>query len=527
MLKDTKGPGSYVNERTYVYEKLASAVAMLDSYGVESRGIERIKPYERTTNHRKAVFQVVGLWMAAAGGLSSLSLFILGPLIFELGFKDSLIYGFFGQFVGCFVAAYCSLMGPRSGCRQMVSARFLFGWWFVKIVALFAILGVMGYSVTNSVLGGEILMAVSDNKVPLDAGIIIVAVISVIVSIFGIKQLLRVEIALSVPILFSFFLMYIAMKDDYQYLHLAQSIGDPATIKGHQLSFFALSYSVTSTWGSIASDYYLVFPETSSDLEVFTITFFGILVPTTFTSTLGVLLSSIALAHKPWNAVYQANGLGGLLTVAYDDHWGKGSRIFPVLLYLSLITNNILNCYSAAFGIQLNSIHLAKVPRCVWVVFVTAVYLIAALVGKDHFSEILGNFLPMIGYWISVYFILLVEENVFFRNKWLYHKLYTVENEVENDNVQALTRLWYRKNLYYNFTIWDDYDRLTHGYAAIFASLCGAAGAVVGMDQTYYVGPIGRLIGRDGGDLGMWLSMGFAGAVFVPLRYWELKVYGK
>ena len=61
-------------------------------------------------------------------------------------------------------------MGPRSGCRQMVSGRFLFGWWFVKLVALVAIIGVMGWSVVNSVVGGQILSSVSDDKIHFGPG---------------------------------------------------------------------------------------------------------------------------------------------------------------------------------------------------------------------------------------------------------------------------------------------------------------------------------------------------------------------
>ena len=51
----------------------------------------------------------------------------------------------------------------------------------------------MGWSVVNSVVGGQILSSVSDDKIPLWAGIVIIAAISLIVAIAGIKQLIRVE----------------------------------------------------------------------------------------------------------------------------------------------------------------------------------------------------------------------------------------------------------------------------------------------------------------------------------------------
>jgi purine-cytosine permease-like protein len=134
----------------------------LDAIGIETRGIERIEPYQRSTNKTRQLISVMGLWLSACGGLSSMSSFYLGPLLFELGLRNTLIAGIVGQSIGCGVAAYCSLMGPRSGCRQMVGARFLFGWWFVKLVSLVSIIGVMGWSVVNSVVGGQILASMSD-----------------------------------------------------------------------------------------------------------------------------------------------------------------------------------------------------------------------------------------------------------------------------------------------------------------------------------------------------------------------------
>lgn len=79
----------------------------------------------------------------------------------------------------------------------------------------------------------------------------------------------------------------------------------------------------------------------------------------------------------------------------------------------------------------------------------------------------------------------------------------------------------------YNWEMWNNYDVLTHGYAATFAFLCGVAGVVVGMAQAYWVGPIAANFGEFGGDIAMWLSMGFSGAVYPWCRYWELRQYGR
>ncbi|KAI3402995.2 TPN1 [Candida oxycetoniae] len=514
-----------------VFHYLNLASKKLDSLGVETRGIERIQPYERSTNRTKQLLSVIGLWLSACGGLSSMSTFYLGPLLFGLGLKNTLISGLVGHTLGCFIAAYCSLMGPKSGCRQMVSARYLFGWWFVKLVALVSIIGVMGWSVVNCLVGGQILTSLSNGKIPIWAGIILIAGVSLCVAIGGIKQLMRIEALLSLPVNFAFLMLYIVASQKFNYLTLDDAIDDKATIRGNWLTFFSLCYSITSTWGSIASDYYILFPETTSDIEIFSITLLGIWIPTTFVGVAGILIGNVALTYKPWGDAYASLGMGGLLNEAFRP-WGGGGKFLLVLIFLSLISNNILNTYSAAFGVQLAGTGLAKVPRWLWAIALTAVYLVCALVGRDKFATILSNFLPMVGYWISMYFIMLLEENVIFRTQRFRH-LYEKEFEQEDEGaletesqLKLRLRIPLKKNQYYNWKIWNDYYRLTRGLAATSAFCIGATGAAVGMAQTYWIGPIARRIGGEyGGDIAMWLCMGFSGISYPILRYLELKFF--
>ena len=309
----------------------------LDSLGVEARGIERIQPYERAVNKRKQFITVMGLWLSACGGLSSMSSFYLGPLLFGLGLKNTAITGIVGMTLGCLVAAYCSLMGPRSGCRQMVSARFLFGWWFVKLVCLVSIIGVMGWSVVNCVVGGQILASMSDEKVPLVAAIVIIAGVSLCVSIGGIHYLLRVEAFLSLPVNFAFLMLYVVSSRKFEYLLNADAPNvDPDTVKGNMFSFFSLCFSITSTWGSIASDYYILFPEDTPDIQIFSLTFFGIWIPTTFVGTAAILIGNVALNYTPWGEAYATMGMGGLLNEAFKA-WGGGGTVSYTHLTLPTI----------------------------------------------------------------------------------------------------------------------------------------------------------------------------------------------
>lgn len=538
----------------------------VDALGVESNGIDRIKPEERGTL-KTQLLHVTGIWLSATGGLSSMSSFLLGPLVFSLTFNESCVSGLISMLIGCLVAAYCSMMGPQSGCRQMVTARYLFGWWFVKFVALAAILGVMGWSVVNSVVGGEMLAVISNNKVPLWVGILIVTLCSFVVAIFGIKQVLKVETYLALPVLTSFLLLYISASNKYSEINVFKNDDIPRiNIKGSYMSFFSLCYSVTSTWGSITADYYILFPEEVPKYYIFLLTFFGIAIPTTFVAVLGLILGAIAMSYKPWNELYTNYGMGGLLWAGFE-RWNGFGKFCVVVLIFSLVSNNIVNTYSAAFSIQLSSLWCARVPRWCWCIVCTVVYLVCALAGRNHFSTILGNFLPMIGYWITMYFTLLFEENEIFRRFYLH--MYTKEfppTKITNDetygeihsgnandmmmnnardnsneyilkegykkenvitNIRRLKRKQKINKIRYNWDKWDDPEVLTHGYAATFATLCGIAGVVVGMAQVYWIGPVARHFGEYGGDLAMWLSMGICSIVYPPLRYLELKHFGR
>ncbi|GME96902.1 unnamed protein product [[Candida] boidinii] len=70
-------------------------------------------------------------------------------------------------------------------------------------------------------------------------------------------------------------------------------------------------------------------------------------------------------------------------------------------------------------------------------------------------------------------------------------------------------------------------SKQTYGIAATISFFSGVAGCCLGMNQVYYIAPLAKRIGDYGGDLGMWLAIGFTGVAYLPLRYLELKYFGK
>ncbi|KAH3670739.1 hypothetical protein OGAPHI_001254 [Ogataea philodendri] len=509
-----------------MWDTLQKFSGKIDSLGVESRGLERCMPYERSQS-RALVLSIIGLWISGCGGLTSMSSFFLGPLLFGLGYKDSMVVGLLGTLLGCVLPAYSATLGPRSGLRQLCLMRFLFGRFAIRFVCLISVIGMGGWTVSNAVLGGEILRGVSNGSLPIEVGIIIVSVLSLVVAVFGIKLVLKIETAIGIAVIITVLLMYPMARSEITINHDTVSVGSNLTVIGNRLCFFTLCYSVTATWAGIASDYYILFPENFGQTKTFFLTFFGIAVPTVFGAVIGLLIGNAALVNENWNAAYENDSIGGLLNVVFDN-WGNFGKFLLIVLWLSLMTNNILNLYSSAFMIQMMDpwIH-RNIPRWLMVIAVFAVTLILAMVGRNKLSTILSNFLPMLGYWITIYIVLQLEESLIFRSTGLYslfhaeHKHKEVFEEVSKDQTNELCYVQEEQmeiKPRYNFAIWDRPDYQTHGIAASIAFCMGIVAAVLGMDQVYYIGVLARKIGDYGGDIGDWLIIVFTGLSYPPLR---------
>lgn len=114
--------------------------------------------------------------------------------------------------------------------------------------------------------------------------------------------------------------------------------------------------------------------------------------------------------------------------------------------------------------------------------------------------DVLENFLSLLGYWNTSFFVILFCEHYVFRG-----------GNVAN----------------YDLDAWNTPSRMPIGFAGLTAFLCGAAGWIVGMVETYYVGAIAKLIGADGGDIANELALVFTSLSYIPLRKLELKYIGR
>lgn len=99
----------------------------LVSYNLEARGIQRVEPDERQDLSLLGYSQVAIMWFSVNLAANNMTLGMLGPAVFSLGFLDACMTSVFGAVVGSLVVAYVATFGPKSGNRTMIFSRYARG----------------------------------------------------------------------------------------------------------------------------------------------------------------------------------------------------------------------------------------------------------------------------------------------------------------------------------------------------------------------------------------------------------------
>jgi len=230
---------------------------------------------------------------------------------------------------------------------------------------------------------------------------------------------------------------------------------------------------------------------------VFFATLIGMTLSFTLTFVLGTGLSSGLGDNPTWAAA--GPGSGALIVAGYDG-LGAFGKFCSVVVALGLIANMVPPIYSSGINFQILGRYPAMVPRYVLNSFGTIVFAVCALAGRDNLSQIFTNFLALMGYWVVLWIVITLEEQFIFR---------------------------YRLSPQYIWSDWNSRDKLPIGIAALAAFLIGWAGAVLCMAQAYFIGPLAKLVGEAGADMGNYVGFVVAGIVYAPVRWWELRVWGR
>ncbi|KAK4693019.1 hypothetical protein P7C71_g4295, partial [Lecanoromycetidae sp. Uapishka_2] len=467
----------------------------LIQYNLEARGVQRVEPHETHAKSWKDFMQAFLLWVSVNLAAVNITLGMLAPTVYALSFKDATLCAVFGSLLGSLAVAYIATWGPISGNRTMIFARYTFGWWPSKLIVLLNLIILLGYSMIDLVVAGQLLNAVSVNgNLSLVVGIIIVAIIGWAITTFGIEIFHMYMRYAWLPQLIAISILYGVSASQFDLT--TPSMGDPRTIAGNRLSFFSLCLSAAITYAGGAADFFVYFPPSTPRLPLFAVSLLGLVFSFTFALTVGIGLASAIPKNAAYAAAY-TSGQGDLLVEGFSSLGGFG-KFLGVVIALGLIANLIAPTYSSGIDFQILGRAAQKVPRFIWNTFGVIIYTVCALAGRNSLSEIFTNFLALMGYWVAIWIAITIEEQLIFR-----------------------------RSKGYDWTVWNQQDKLPVGAAALVAFLVGWAGAILCMAQVWYIGPIAKEVGEYGADMGNYVGFSWAALVYPPLRWFELRKFGK
>ena len=157
-----------------------STKSTAESVALEQRTIEIIPLSERHGKPR----DLFTIWFSSNIMPLTFVTGALAPAVFGLSFWWSLVAIIVGNAVGALFMALHSAQGPRLGVPQMIQSRAQFGYLGAVLVVVVAVVMYVGFFASNLVLGGQSLNELTSG-ISVDAGIVICAVVSLVITVFG------------------------------------------------------------------------------------------------------------------------------------------------------------------------------------------------------------------------------------------------------------------------------------------------------------------------------------------------------
>lgn len=367
------------------------------------------------------------------------------------------------------------------------------------LVAIFNVLSCVGWAAANIIVGAQLINAVNPH-VPGYAGILIIAFCTLVIVFFGYRVVHAYEYWSWIPTFIVFLVVLGVFAHSGDFVNIPMGAGKAEL--GAVLSYGSAVFGFGTGYTSFAADYTVYQPSNRPRRNVFLATWLGIFPTLLFTELLGAALATATTLNGGDN-VYQQGwndaGVGGLLGALLFPRVGGFGKFCVVILALSIVANNCPNIYSVSLTLMVMGRWTRHVPRFVWTIIATGVYIAIAIPGYSQFEAVLENFMHFIGYWLAIYEGIALTEHFVFRRGF---SGYQPED-------------------------YDMRDKLPPGIAALLAFCCGIVGMVIGMSQSWYVGPIARAAGTDptGGDVGFELGFACAAFSYAILRTIELKIF--
>ncbi|KAF9064312.1 purine-cytosine permease [Rhodocollybia butyracea] len=472
-------------------------------WGIETHGITPTTTEERIDTR---MWQMFTVWFSAILNLTGMSTGALGPIFFSLNFRESIIVLVIADVICCLVPSYFVVFGPKLGTRSMVQSRYSFGYYGAMLPAALNVFSQIGWLVINSIVGGQVLAAVStDGHLNDTAGIVIIVVISLVLSFCGYKALHWYETYIWVPSVVLFIaLLGVGGKQLMTQIPILNA-STPAASAAMLITYGTTAGASDLTWSSYSADYGIYHQEKAKTWIIFAWAYAGIFTSAFIGHIIGAAFAAAAPAIPAWSTALNADGgndFGSFLVAILEPVGGFG-KFLVVLGALTVTAPCAITMYS--FGVSLMSISpiFVRVPRYIYSLICTAIVIPIAIVGATHFFTAFEDVLNLIGYWATSYSsIVLCEHFIFRRNDFYNYSNYF-------GTYTPITESW------------NDPSKLPLGIAAVLSFLISFAVIVPSMNQPWYVGPIAN---AGTGDIGLITGFFGAGLCYLVLRSVELRV---
>lgn len=176
---------------------------------------------------------------------------MLGPQ-YGLNLRDcSLVIVFFCLLTAA-LPVYLGTLGPQTGLRQMIQARYSFGRYLVSVPVALNLATLTGFCVVICVVGGQCLSAAAKQQGGLSeaVGIVIIGLLSLCISFCGYDALHQYERFAWMPALISF-----VVVTGCGGAHLREQASTEPATAGGVLSFGMIIASYMIPYAGLASDF--------------------------------------------------------------------------------------------------------------------------------------------------------------------------------------------------------------------------------------------------------------------------------
>ncbi|MCD4851318.1 cytosine permease [Arthrobacter sp. AK01] len=446
-----------------------------------------IQPIPANERHGKAR-DLFTIWFGSNIMIMTIVTGGLATTVFGLGFVPAIVGIIIGNVVGGIFMALHSAQGPQLGVAQMIQTRGQFGSFGALLIVVIVVVMYVGFFAANLVFGGEAMAAVSPG-ISVDAGIIIIGVVSVIATIFGYRlihayaRVLSVAAGLALLLAFGWILVVHGLPGNFLETGNFNWVGFMGTISVSAL--WQLAYA------PYVSDYSRYMPQGTGSAPAFWASYSGCVLGTLFPMILGALVGTLAVSMSTGD-VEIVGSLGALL-----QPW---TLIIVGIFCLGVAASNAMNLYCGV----LCTLTIGQTFKPSWlpraktrsiaaiILFVVAVSI--ALFARDNFILFYTNFLSFLMYVLVPWTAINLVDYYLLR-----HGDYRVEDFFKRDG-----------GVYGRFN-----------WVAIGSYVAGALIQVPFSATAIYTGPLAAAMG--GVDISWIVGL----VVVAPLYYFAARLFGK